>query len=92
MQADAGDEDERALWSQEEEFHEGIWIGSEATLHTSTKELPRRALRHRRCGWRGHGHAMRPCPDNDTYCGHWNGRFWAPIGCEYDDVRPHEAR
>ena len=92
MQAGAGDEDERALWSQEEEFHEGIWIGSETTLHTSTKESPRRALRHRRCGWRGHGHAMRPCPDNDTYCGHWNGRFWAPIGCEYDDVRPHEAR
>ena len=24
--------------------------------------------------------------------GHWNGRFWAPIGCEYDDVKPHEAR
>lgn len=57
-----------------------------------TYEERRRSLRHRRCGWKGHGHAMRPCPDNDTYCGHWNGRFWAPLGCEYDDVRPHEAR
>ena len=33
----------------------------------------RRELRHRRCGWKGHGPSMRPCPDNDTFCGTWHG-------------------
>jgi hypothetical protein len=72
------------------------WIDDGDGMHANTdlpvEELHSRGLRHRRCGWKGHGHAMRPCPDNDTYCGNWNGRFWSPIGCEYDDVRPHEAR
>ena len=83
----------RSLWTRKSEEMTGSDVGTYMNVEDSlTIEERRRALRHRRCGWKGHGHAMRPCPDNDTYCGHWNGRFWTPLGCEYDDVLPYEAR
>ena len=91
------DERGRVLRIQERNIRNGlIEFEFDMEAHVDTDTSPtkgmKRTLLHRRCGWKGHGHAMRPCPDNDTYCGHWNGRFWAPLGCDYDDVRPSEAR
>ena len=44
-----------------------------------------------RCGDKALIHDTRPCSHNDTYCGRWRGRYWHPIGCEYELMSPHKA-
>ena len=48
--------------------------------------------RRRRCGGADHVSLTRPCASNDTYCGDWNGNFFEPLGCSYQDITGAQAR
>jgi hypothetical protein len=45
-----------------------------------------------RCGGLNHSNLTRPCIENDTFCGLWNGRFWHPLGCKYRDITSEQAQ
>lgn len=45
-----------------------------------------------RCGNDKHSQLTRPCALNDTLCGYWDGRYWKPFGCHYQDISPQDAR
>lgn len=47
--------------------------------------------RHK-CGGVHHAEWTRPCPQNDTFCGTWNGRWWNPLHCHYLDITTEQAR
>ena len=72
-----------------------IHLPSPSLVRADGQSEKRRAIRgyhsHTRCGGKGHAHRTRPCPNNDTYCGEWKGRFWQPLGCKYELISPEKA-
>jgi hypothetical protein len=44
------------------------------------------------CGGVDHTELTRPCKNNDTDCGSWNGRWWNPHNCHYRDVSSQNAQ
>ena len=63
------------------------FVAAEPAVREGTEVPPAQT----RCGGREHANLTRPCPRNDTYCGEWKGRFWHPIGCEYEHISPSKA-